>query len=110
MADCEKRVRRGLAGKAQFLNAQTVQAIGRDGFIVVDLRAEADYNKRHLDGAINMPYGSFADQWFSGFLKDTGKKFIFVCYSGQTSAWVAALLHALGWETYTMRGGMNAVK
>lgn len=100
---------RGLVGQARFLDPRYVSALVCDSCVVVDLRAKVDYDKYHLDDAVNMPHSTFVKDWPASGLQFSGKRLIFVCYTGHTSTWVAALLYTQGVDTYTMKFGMNAV-
>jgi rhodanese-related sulfurtransferase len=71
---------------------------------ILDIRAEADYDKGHIEGAINIPFkkvGSNLDKL------PQDKKIIVYCYTGQTGGQTTALLNIAGFEARSLNGGMN---
>jgi rhodanese-related sulfurtransferase len=71
---------------------------------ILDIRAEADYDKGHIEGAINIPFkevGRNLDQL------PQDKRIIVYCYTGQTGGQTAALLNIAGFEARSLNGGMN---
>jgi len=75
-----------------------------DAIFWVDMRSAEDYAKGHITNAVNIPYPK------TGELLEVipmNKQIIFQCYSGQTSAQVAALANMLGFNAVSFRGGMN---
>lgn len=75
-----------------------------DAVFWVDMRSAEDYAKGHITNAVNIPYAK------TGELLEVipmNKQVIFQCYSGQTSAQVAALAKMLGFNAVSFKGGMN---
>lgn len=104
------RVCEGLVGKHRFLTPEQVAKLIRTDYTIIDLRSEDDYDSGHIDSAINIPHSVFMERWRDDRqLFRPGGKYVFVCYSGHTSTWVAAILFTTGLDTYTMKFGMRAV-
>ncbi len=78
---------------------------GSTAYTILDVRAAADYEKGHIAGAINIPFGKNMQESFSAI--PTDKPVIITCYSGQTASQVLGVLRLLGFEAYNMPGGMN---
>lgn len=78
--------------------------VNPDAFFVVDLRAVADYEAGHIDGAVNIPFAELGDKW-AHIPQD--KEVYFVCYSGQTSAQATAVARMLGYEAFSFFSGMK---
>lgn len=75
-----------------------------DAIFWVDMRTPDVYAAGHIEGAVNIPYAQTAE--YLNVLP-ANKQIIFQCYSGQTSAQVAALAQMLGFNAVSFAGGMN---
>ena len=72
---------------------------------VVDLRSADDYNKGHIDGAVNIPFTSLAVPDNLKLLpKD--KKIVLVCYTGNTAAQAEMILQMLDYDAVVLKFGM----
>jgi rhodanese-related sulfurtransferase len=71
---------------------------------VMDIRSADDYAAGHIEGAVNVPFGSGMQEKFADF---EGKKIIATCYSGQTAGQTVAVLRALGYEAVSLKSGMG---
>lgn len=71
---------------------------------LLDIRKPEDYEKNHIDGAINIPWNEVGD-----YLDDLPKneKIIVICYTGQTAGQTVALLRLLGFDCCALKGGMS---
>lgn len=79
-------------------------AINLNDYFIIDLRAAADFNAGHLDGAINTPLATMFD-----VVDGQTGKILVVCYTGQTSAFAHLLLRLKGYEAYSLKWGMSIV-
>ena len=78
-------------------------------FEIVSVRKAADYVKGHIKGAdLNIPFGKGMQEQFGKLPKD--KKIIVYCYSGQTSSQTMAILRLLGYDAYSMSGGIGSAE
>ena len=75
-----------------------------DAVFWVDLRSAEDYATGHITGAVNIPYGKVGEHLD---VLPMNKQIIFQCYSGQTSAQVAAIANILGFKAVSFFGGMK---
>ncbi len=76
-------------------------------YYIVNYWPKTDYDKGHLPGAIQ--YTPKADLKLSTYLKTlpTNKTIVVYCYTGQTSANVAAILKVLGYDAKSLLYGVN---
>ena len=80
-----------------------------DDYFILNYWSEAHYNLMHIPGAVQYTPG--ADLTLDTFLKTlpTDKKIAVYCYTGQTSAHVAAYLRVLGYDAKTILFGVNGM-
>ncbi len=71
--------------------------------VLMDIRSAEDYDKGHVDGAVNVPFGAGMQENFSQF---DGEKVIVACYSGQTAGQTVGIMRALGYDAVSMKSGM----
>lgn len=80
-----------------------------DDYYVIDIRSADDYATGHIPGSVNVALDDLPDH-LAGLTPDasTYDQIILVCYSGQSAAYAAGLLRALGYENaYSMMWGMS---
>ena len=70
----------------------------------LDVRIPAEYEQRHLDGSLNVPFFSLRMR-----LKqlDRDTPYVLVCDTGSRSSAAAFLLTERGYEAFVLRGGLN---
>ena len=71
---------------------------------ILDIRKPEDYDEKHIDGAINVPWAEVGD-YLDDFPKD--EKIIVICYTGQTAGQTVAILRLLGFDACSLKGGMS---
>ena len=76
-----------------------------EDFYLLSIRKKDDYDKGHIKGANNLPYGSGMYEGFANLPKD--KKIVVQCYSGQTAGQTTAALRLLGYDAVSLNGGMG---
>lgn len=76
-----------------------------DTYYVYSIRKAEDYAAGHIPTAVNNPFGAGMQLKFSELPMD--KTIIVQCYSGQTSSQTAAILRLLGYNAYSLQGGMG---
>jgi len=76
------------------------------GYQIVDIRSAAHYALGHIDGAINIPFTTIADDASLAQL-DASKKIVVVCYTGETSSMTTMVWGMLGYDTRALLFGMS---
>ena len=79
-------------------------------FIILDVRTPWEFNKEHIDGAINM---DFTDPDFNGMLEklDKNKKYLIYCKLGVRSGKVLEIIKKLDFTTvYNIKDGYEGWK
>jgi len=80
------------------------KAMGRkDNLFVMDIRKKEDYEKGHIENAVNI-FWYEVDEFLDALPKDD--KIIVVCYSGQSAGQVVSLLKVMGFDACALKGGM----
>lgn len=79
-----------------------------DSYLVYSIRKAEDYEKGHIPTAVNNPFGKGMQEKFSELPAD--KNIIVQCYTGQTSSQTAAILRLLGYNAYSLHGGMGSAE
>ncbi|MFO7894155.1 MAG: rhodanese-like domain-containing protein [Longimicrobiales bacterium] len=81
-----------------------------DDYYVIDIRAASDFAAGHVAGAVNVALGDLPDHLADmSPAPSTYEKVILICYSGQSAAYSAGVLRAMGYENvFTMKFGMSA--
>jgi len=76
-------------------------------FVILDVRSEADYHDKHIEGAISLPHARITEKRMSEFPDDT--LFIVYCWSpgcnGSTKG--ALKLAQLGYKVKELIGGIE---
>ena len=68
------------------------------GAVLIDVRDRELYNRKHLPGAINLPYCDIHGLAFE-HLKDLSQPLIIYCTTGKRSLQAKSSLECLGFET-----------
>lgn len=86
---------------------QATQLINREQAVVLDLRAQSEFNGGHIVDAVNIPYTSLASR-IDDLEKYKERPIILVCKMGQHSSAAAKTLMKAGFtEVKRMTGGMT---
>ncbi|WP_459844834.1 rhodanese-like domain-containing protein [Fusibacter bizertensis] len=72
---------------------------------ILSVRKAEDYNKGHIEGASNIPFGKTMAADFSSLPKD--KTIVVYCYTGQTAGQATAALRLMGYDAVSLNGGMG---
>ena len=87
------------------ISAKELERYAREGqYLIIDLRSNANYRRRHVRGAINVPQGNFRTE-LSG---RKGETVILYCERGALSMAVARNLERYGFHTKSVVGGFRA--
>ncbi len=79
-----------------------------EDYTILSVRRAEDFAAGHIAGAINIPFGVGMQESFSTI--PTDKPVIVNCYTGQTSSQTLAVLRMLGFEAYSLSGGVGSVE
>jgi len=84
---------------------------GHNGYVVVDVREQHEFEQSHLPGAVHVPRGHLESR-IEGAAPDKAERVIAYCASGQRSALAAnTMLKELGYENVeSMTGGITLWK
>ena len=77
----------------------------RDGYVILDVRTQEEYDEAHIDGAILIPDYEIADKAES-VLKDKDQLLLVYCRSGRRSKLAAEALVKLGYTNVKEFGGI----
>ena len=77
----------------------------RDGYVILDVRTQEEYDEAHIDGAILIPDYEIADKAES-VLKDKEQLILVYCRSGRRSKLAASELVSLGYTNVKEFGGI----
>ncbi len=91
--------------KGEKLSAMLADPAQADTLYVIDARSAEDYGKGHIEGAVNIPFATWAEpDNLSGLPQD--KTIVVVCYTGHTAAQIVGGLRMLGYDAIALRAGM----
>ena len=76
----------------------------REGYILLDVRSESEYDEGHIPGAILIPYTELEDR--AEELLDKEQLILIYCRSGRRSQIAAAILAELGYTNIQEFGGI----
>ncbi len=86
--------------------AQLSMLINNEDALVLDVRADKEFRKGHVVGAMNVPYNQLNDR-IDQLDKYKGRPVVLVCKMGSTTGSVAKRLRERGFEkVYRLNGGM----
>ncbi len=91
------------------LTWEQAQALISDGAVLVDVRSSDEYEKAHLDGAINIPF-YFLHGFAPDMIKDRNTKIIVYCSRGKRSVQAYNDLMYLGYKNVYCLGGVACFK
>jgi rhodanese-related sulfurtransferase len=85
--------------------AEKLAGADKANLMLIDIRSQADYDKGHIDGAINIPFrATMLPENVKLLSKD--KKIIVVCYTGNTAAMTNTLLRMMDFDAVVLKYGM----
>ncbi|TCO74818.1 rhodanese-like domain-containing protein [Marinisporobacter balticus] len=96
--DCKKGCSNLIASKDLY---EAIQK--KEKLFMLDIRRPEDFAKNQINGSINI-YWSEVGEFIDVLPMD--EKIIVICYTGQTSGQVVSLLKVLGYDAYSLSGGM----
>ena len=91
----------------RLIAASTLDDYRRSGAYLIDLRTKEEYEKGHIEGAVNIPYD---------FLEDYKKRLprnrllVLYCEWGTTSILAGRKLSQYGYDVLSVNGGLQAYR
>lgn len=79
----------------------------RDGYVIIDIRSQKEYEKFHVNGAINIPAEKI---WENPNMFSYDKVYILYCERGGKSTSIARDLVKYGYKAISVIGGIDAYK
>ncbi|HUW69453.1 MAG TPA: rhodanese-like domain-containing protein [bacterium] len=76
-----------------------------ENIMILDIRQAADYNKGHVKGAVNAPFGPDMGSFLDKLPKD--KPVMLYCYTGQTAGQTVVLLNLAGVQARSVNLGFT---
>ncbi|HEY9032147.1 MAG TPA: rhodanese-like domain-containing protein [Kangiella sp.] len=101
-------IKTATSGSKSLTPLMMTQMVNKQNAVVVDLRAIADFNKGHIPGSMNIPFGKLKDR-----IKDLEKHketpIIMVCNAGVQAGNAAMQLRKQGFtEVHKLKGGIQS--
>lgn len=101
-------IKTATSGSKSLTPLMMTQMVNKQNAVVVDLRAIADFNKGHIPGSMNIPFGKLKDR-----IKDLEKHketpIIMVCNAGVQAGNAAMQLRKHGFtEVHKLKGGIQS--
>ena len=86
-------------------NKETIeQIIKENDYVIVDVRTKEEYDLKHIENAINIPYNEIDDNT----KLDKEKTILVYCKSGNRSNVAYRLLKSLGYKVYDL-GALESI-
>ena len=91
----------------RLIAASTLDDYRRSGAYLIDLRTKEEYEKGHIEGAVNIPYG-----FFRRLQEKTSPKppLVLYCEWGTTSILAGRKLSQYGYDVLSVNGGLQAYR
>jgi rhodanese-related sulfurtransferase len=81
---------------------------GMKKWALIDIRALADYNLGHVNGAVNVPVANILT-YMKSISPSSFEKVVVICYTGQSAAYTVAILRMAGYSNvFAMKFGMSS--
>ncbi|MHB0914672.1 MAG: rhodanese-like domain-containing protein [Thermoleophilia bacterium] len=91
---------------ADKLSAKLADPAEKETVFLLDIRSKEDFDKGHIEGAVQMDYLKWASA-DNMMMLPSDKKIIVICYSGNTAAQAVAGMRILGHDAAALKGGMT---
>lgn len=76
-------------------------------FVIIDLRSQEDYDRRHVQGAINIPYERLPEKMD---ILSRNLQYILYCERGSVSLVAAKEMSSYGYIVKSVVGGIHAYR
>ncbi len=92
---------------AQKVTCSEMYDLVGDGAVLIDVRTLAEFNAKHLEGAINLANENIANL-IEDEVSDKEKKIVLYCRTGNRSAMAAQTLIDMGYKNVYDMGGIDS--
>ena len=106
----KEAISREAKAKATHISAEQLSGYlaGKEDFILLDIRTEAEYQAGHIEGAKWFPRGNL-EFYIQEFIKDPAAKVVLYCRSGGRSALATLTMKDMGYSNVMdLDGGFKA--
>ncbi|ACV27705.1 rhodanese-like domain-containing protein [Kangiella koreensis] len=101
-------IKTATSGSKSLTPLMMTQMVNKQNAVVVDLRAIADFNKGHIPGSMNIPFGKLKDR-IKDLEKHKGTPIIMVCNAGVQAGNATMQLRKHGFtEVHKLKGGIQS--
>ena len=90
------------------VDLEDIEALQKEGALVMDVREVDEYNEGHISSAINMPLSQLQNGARTGLEKE--QKYVVVCRSGSRSQTASEILYEEGYDVINVSEGMSTWK
>ncbi|WP_313235289.1 rhodanese-like domain-containing protein [Sporosarcina ureae] len=87
------------------VDLEDIEALQKEGALVMDVREVDEYNEGHIVSAINMPLSQLQNGERADLDKD--QKYVIVCRSGSRSQTASEILFEEGYDVINVSEGMS---
>ncbi len=94
-------------GSVEQVDSTKAKELIQEGAILIDVRTQEEFDEKHIDGAILMPYDEISTL-ISEQIEDKDTKVILYCRSGRRSGIAAQSLLELGYKHIYDLGAMSS--
>lgn len=75
-----------------------------DGYVILDVREEYEYEEGHIPGAVNVPLSDIQEDEYT---LEQSEKYVVICRSGSRSQVASTILLEAGYDVTNVAQGMN---
>lgn len=91
----------------KLIKIEHIPNILQQNYQFIDLRNPKDYNILHITKFINIPYNSILNNLYKLKLD---QPVILICYSGIKSREISSYLNSIGYDAYSIDGGVYSIE
>ena len=87
--------------------AELEQTLREKRGVLIDVRDASEYQRGHIDGAVNLPFQQLKRQWIAHYFKRE-RFYVLYCERGTMSLELCRTLLEQGYQAVSLRGGYRA--
>ena len=101
-------IKSGMSKVKNIPHQDAILLMNKEEAKVIDVRAQDDFKKGHIVGAVNIPLADIKNNQIASLEKYKARPIILVCNAGMTSSQAAQLMVKQGFENVNnLKGGMG---